>query len=189
MRRKSFTLVEILVAIAIITIMFCLLLFVIQKVRRSADNATCINNLRNLTHDFIISYDINHVYASPWTKKLPAKCLFAMYPTYDTEEEKRKFAPPWGCNITYGCNAHIVGKRHKNRNLSATVCFSDSAYPFNGSLTGTGWIGFYIRTGHYRHVNNTMNVSYLDGRVTVISGEGKETGGPGDTLIAYTGME
>ncbi len=64
--RRGFTLVELLVVIAIIAILAALLLPILSKAKRTALNAKCKNNLRQLGLAVLMYDDDHQVYPIGW---------------------------------------------------------------------------------------------------------------------------
>lgn len=191
-RREGFTLVELLIAIAIIAIMFGLLMFAVQKARQSVNNTVCINNLRKITQDSLFNYDSKKKLISSLVVAIPPVCPLVTYPLYSTQAEKNKYSAPADSDYTYGFNTNIHYKRIKNILLSRTICSSDSAWKFQtelGDYCGSRWIGYSLQNGHYRHPGKTQNVGYLDGHVGIVTTAGDELGGPGASLQDYGGMQ
>jgi prepilin-type processing-associated H-X9-DG protein/prepilin-type N-terminal cleavage/methylation domain-containing protein len=70
--KTAFTLVELLVVIGIIAVLIGILLPVISKARRHAQQAACCSNLRQLTHAFIMYVNDN----GGWFPRPAANSLF-----------------------------------------------------------------------------------------------------------------
>jgi len=74
--RKAFTLIELLVVIAIIAILAAMLMPALQKARKEARKASCINN----SHELGLGYEMYFSENESWPKATDsAGCLYALY--------------------------------------------------------------------------------------------------------------
>src|SRR5580658_2285403 len=64
-RPRGFTLIELLVVIAIIAILAALLLPALAAAKRKAQQANCVNNLKQVTLASLMYVDDNHVWVGP----------------------------------------------------------------------------------------------------------------------------
>ena len=70
MKKRGFTLLELLVVIVIIALIAGILLPVLQKARTKAHETTCLNNLKQIGVALIIYRDENDEKMSPWLSTL-----------------------------------------------------------------------------------------------------------------------
>src|SRR5690606_8382539 len=63
-RRRAFTLVELLVVVGVIALLIAMLLPVLSRARRAANNAACLSNLRQVHQSFHL-YALDHRDAVP----------------------------------------------------------------------------------------------------------------------------
>jgi prepilin-type N-terminal cleavage/methylation domain-containing protein len=99
-RRRGFTLIEALVAIAIIGILIGLLVPAVQKVRESANRVKCQNNLRQLGLAVHSYHDAKHKFplGSNNGKQVPLTAprttyMIELYPWLEQETTYRRWDP------------------------------------------------------------------------------------------------
>lgn len=198
--RKGFSLIELLVVICIITVLLGLLIVAVQKVRNFANNSVCQNNLKQLTLSVVDYYETTKRFPNTWYlhdfgkgSNLPY-CPFATFPLYKDDSERLKYQAPYNSHYTYGYNQMVgTGKRVRKDLLqkTTTLCFNDSVRMFKspiGTLTGEAWSMNPGGYGHFRHPGNMIFISFLDGHVTSIKGQGQEIGYPFFDMFYYTGI-
>jgi len=198
--RKAFTLIEILVVIAIIGILAAILFPVFARARETARKASCQSNLKQLgigfqmymqdydsrlpiygadtsTYGFSQSWDLQIL---PYTKNMN----LIQCPS-DTESG-RVTSPTLGPNLyrSYGTTLYNISENQVPR-PSETVQLAECV------CTPTGWdttwnnnfyVNFLGRDVRRRH-NETANFLFFDGHVKALHGV---NGGPYPTFPGYT---
>jgi prepilin-type N-terminal cleavage/methylation domain-containing protein/prepilin-type processing-associated H-X9-DG protein len=135
-RRRGFTLIEVLVVIAVIGVLIALLLPAVQAAREAARRSQCVNNLKQLTLATLnyqqtencypqgVQYTFNMTTASHWV---------ALIPFYDQQPLFNAINFDW--NVVSAANTTLVSVK-----LSVLMCPSDplvsALAEWDGSLFG-----------------------------------------------------
>ena len=185
---KKFTLIEILVAVAIIGILASLLLPSLSKARRTAKTAMCKNHLKNLgTANFFYADNWNN-YAVPhrdnngnwWYKNGEFKDCYPYF-----RQDQNNF------QVNAACHEAVARTADTTNGIRGDLVYAHN-YIGGGSGNSLGFRGIYYNMIsspsnflHYSEQNNQSagvdfnnfdsrhedksNVLYLDGHVTAIS--------------------
>lgn len=179
MKRKAFTLIELLIVIAIIAILASMLLPALRNAREQANSIRCQANLRQLGSVF-------HSYVSDWKGFLPPNlggdtggvlwprfmCQFLEYYPYKTSDRNMITVCPSDQNP--GSNGSVLFSYGKNNdtNLQRLSSFSYPSETFmigDSTVTGGtansciyGYTTHISKVDYPRHMRNT-NVVFVDG--------------------------
>jgi prepilin-type N-terminal cleavage/methylation domain-containing protein/prepilin-type processing-associated H-X9-DG protein len=173
-KRLGFTLIEILVVIAIIGVLLALLLPAVQSAREAARRAQCVNNLKQITlalHNYI---DVNGVlpmgYANQWCEVIPdAMCVshgqfVAMLP--QLEQQPLFNAVNFERNLYNSPNTTIFAT-----GVKILWCPSDPSidqpviYDLNETLQNTIYLSSYVGCSGtwYNHGRNPVRTAQING--------------------------
>lgn len=168
-KQKKFTLVELLVVVAVIAILASLLMPALQSARERAKDSLCKANLKQLGYGYVL-------YSSDWNDYLPScnSPWCAKLPEYVNQKD--------GFNGIFICPAasktySVPSKRsysHNRTNISVDTCLKLSAIQkpsikiINGDGTesladpGMASWGLLTTTADYRHRSASIDLCFLD---------------------------
>ena len=147
---RGFTLVEIMIVVAIIALLAAIAIPNVLRGRTTANESAAIGNLRALVSSLEMYRSVNSAYPNPWSNMYPAGGLPA-------------FGPP---SFSSGMNNVVQGYNYNYTPLSSNGAYNVVAIPFTANRTGTR--SFYVdETATIRHctgasaptnVNNTIDL-------------------------------
>src|SRR5688572_2092699 len=97
MRRRGFTLIDLLVVIAIIAVLIALLLPAIQQAREAARRASCSNNLKQFGLAFHTYHDSNQTFPPGGQNQWRFDFWYSLLPNLEQEPTFLQLAVGDGC--------------------------------------------------------------------------------------------
>lgn len=160
--REGFTLIELLVVIAIIAILAAVLLPVLEAAQKKAQQAYCINNLKQLGMGFVIYVgDNNQVmpadasHGAGWQKE--DWIYWQGGATLGTPPVGGQISPP----LAKGQIMQCIG--YANTNTANTLFRCPADQNNAGRIAGTGWTPFY----NYSYTLNCRSTNSASGTVNI----------------------
>ncbi|MDA3873750.1 MAG: prepilin-type N-terminal cleavage/methylation domain-containing protein [Kiritimatiellae bacterium] len=175
--RGGFTLVEMLVVIAIIALLISIMLPVVSTMQERSKLVTCSNRLRSISQAlFLYGTDHGGKLPSPSGPHEHPERRFAYFinPYLDSNWDNRYAIPPqyrcpmakeypWLNVHTVGFNYYLGGATIKAQGSGKTIMISDTRSSFY--LFSNRWNSYF----HYRHMDPTRQGV---GKVSVVFGDG-----------------
>jgi len=186
--KKSFTLLELLIVIAIITVLTCLLLPAISRTKDYASKISCYNNLRQLNYavnsysddnnDFIVPWRTSNNSYSYWPTLTAAYLEVRCYPDYNTKSSPYKCPADKDPNYTfrvylsYGINSsmgvdvtkNLIPPKRSTVSLSSKVGLITDMHNSSTYVADGPSVDVALERISERH-SRRFNVLYLAGNV------------------------
>lgn len=146
-RRAGFTLVELLVVVAIIGVLIGLLLPAIQKVREAANRSSCQNNMKQIglaLQNYHGTFDSFPAGSYNTTNYGPSPLVFLL-PAMEQDNDWKLYDP----TASSGASASVNDAAGKLK-FKAYLCPSD---PRQGQQTVLGWTNYHTNYGTWVYAN------------------------------------